>query len=42
MKVIAKAEKMIPNLITHILKGQGHMFVLSEDDIDMIVRFINE
>ena len=41
-KVLAKAEKMITNLKTHILKGQGHMFVLSEDDIEMIVRFINE
>jgi len=41
-KVIAKAEKMIPNLKTHILKGQGHMFALSDDDIDMIVRFVNE
>ena len=40
-KIIAKAEKGISNLKTHILKGQGHKFVLSHIDIDMIVRFIN-
>jgi pimeloyl-ACP methyl ester carboxylesterase len=41
-KILAKAEKTIPNLKTHILKGQGQKFVLSGSDIDMIVRFINE
>jgi len=41
-KILAKAKKMIPNLKTHMLKGQGQMFTLSDDDIDMIVRFINE
>ena len=41
-KVIAKAEKMILNLKTHVLKGQGHMFSLTDEAIDMIVQFINE
>jgi len=41
-KIIARAKKMIPNLKTHILIGQGQKFVLSDIDIDMIVRFINE
>ena len=40
-KVAAKAKKMIPNLKTHMLKGQGHMFVLPDDVADMIVRFID-
>jgi len=40
-KIIAKAEKMIPNIKTYMLRGQGHMFVLSDEVIDMIVRFIN-
>jgi pimeloyl-ACP methyl ester carboxylesterase len=40
--VIAKAEKMISNLKTHLLKGQSHMFSLPDDVIDMIVQFINE
>jgi len=39
-KVIARAEKIIPNLKTHVLKGSGHMFVLSGEDIDMIINFI--
>ena len=38
--VIARAEKMIPNLKTHILKGQGHMFVLADDVIIMIKEFL--
>jgi len=41
-KILAKAKKMIPNLKTHILKGQGQMFTLSDIDTDMIVRFIDE
>ena len=41
-KILAKAKKNIPNLKTHIMKGQGQKFVLSDIDIDMIVRFINE
>jgi hypothetical protein len=41
-KILAKAEKLIPNLKTHILKGQGQKFALSDVDIDMIARFINE
>jgi len=41
-KILAKAQKMIPNLKTHVLKGQGQMFALSGTDIDMIVRFISE
>ena len=40
-KILAKAKKTIPNLKTHILKDQGQKFVLSDSDIDMIVRFIN-
>ena len=41
-KILARAKKMIPNLKTHILKEQGQKFSLSDNDIDMIVRFINE
>jgi pimeloyl-ACP methyl ester carboxylesterase len=41
-KIITKAEKAIPNLKTHILKGQGQKFVLSDIEIEMIVRFIDE
>ena len=41
-KILAKAKKMIPNLKTHILKGQGQMFTLTDTAIDMIVQFINE
>jgi len=41
-KILAKAKKMIPNLKTHILKGQGQMFALSDIDTDMIARFIAE
>jgi len=41
-KILAKAKKMIPNLKTHILKGQGQMFTLSDIDTDMIVRFIDD
>jgi len=38
-KILAKAQKMIPNLKTHILKGQGQMFSLSDGDITMIKEF---
>jgi len=41
-RVIAQAKKMISNLRVHTLKDQGHMFVLSDEDIDMIVQFIKE
>jgi len=41
-KTLAKAKEVIQNLKTHILKGQGQKFFLSDVDIDMIVRFINE
>ena len=39
-EILAKAEKMIPNLKTNVLKGQGHKFVLPDDVITMIKEFI--
>jgi len=39
-EILAKAEKMISNLKTHVLKGQGHKFVLSDGVITMIKEFI--
>jgi esterase/lipase len=41
-KILAIANKTIPNLKTHLLKGQGQMFSLSDTDTDMIVRFYND
>jgi len=41
-KILSKAKKTIPNLKTHVLKGQGQKFILYDADIDMIARFINE
>jgi pimeloyl-ACP methyl ester carboxylesterase len=38
-KILAKAQKTILNLKTHILKGQGQMFSLSDGDITMIKEF---
>jgi pimeloyl-ACP methyl ester carboxylesterase len=39
-KTLAKAGEVIPNLKTHLLKGQGQIFVLSDDDIAMIKEFL--
>jgi pimeloyl-ACP methyl ester carboxylesterase len=39
-KTLVKAGEVILNLKTHILKGQGQMFVLSDDDIAMIKEFL--
>ena len=41
-KVIEKANNMIPNLKTYLLKNQGHMCVLPAEVMDMIEKFINE
>ena len=41
-KVIEKAEKMINNSKTHLLKGQSHMFSLHDDVIDMVLHFLND
>jgi pimeloyl-ACP methyl ester carboxylesterase len=41
-KVIEKAEKMIPNLKTHLLMNQGHLCVLPDDVVNMVEQFINE
>ena len=41
-KVIEKANNMIPNLKTYLLKNQGHMCDLSAEVMDMIEKFINE
>jgi pimeloyl-ACP methyl ester carboxylesterase len=41
-KVIERAEKILPNVKTHLLLNQGHMFKLSVDDMNMIKTFINE
>ena len=39
-KTLAKAKEVIGNLKTHILEGQGHKFMLQDDDIAMIQKFI--
>ena len=41
-KVIAKAAKIFPNLKSHLLHHQGHLCVLPDDVIHMIIRFIND
>ena len=41
-KVIEKANNMIPNLKTYLLKSQGHMCVLPAEVMDMIEKLINE
>jgi pimeloyl-ACP methyl ester carboxylesterase len=41
-KVIERAEKILPNVKSHLLMNQGHMIKLSVDDMNMIKTFINE
>jgi len=40
-KVIKRAEKLLPNVKTHLLHNQGHLCVLSVDVINMIWEFID-
>jgi len=41
-KVIERAEKILPNVKSHLLQNQGHMFRLSVDEMNMIKTFIDE
>ncbi|MBO4900034.1 MAG: alpha/beta hydrolase [Lachnospiraceae bacterium] len=41
-KVIARAKKIIPNNTTYLIKGRGHMHYLTEEEKNMIVRFLLE
>jgi len=40
VKVIEKAQKMIPNLQTYLLQNQGHLCVLPNEVLDMIKSFL--
>ena len=41
-KVIERAEKILPNVKTHLLQNQGHMVRLSVNDMNMIIKFIDD
>ena len=38
--VIARAERIIPNCRTYLLRGRGHMNFLTEEEKKMIVDFL--
>lgn len=38
--VIARAGKIIPNCETYLLRGRGHMHFLTDDEKEMIVKFL--
>jgi len=38
--VIARAEKIVPDCRTYLLKGRGHMNLLTDDEKRMIVDFL--
>ena len=40
--VIERAEKIIPDCKTYLLKGRGHMNTLTEEEKKMIVEFLLE
>ena len=39
--VIERAERIIPNCKTYLLRGRGHMHFLTDDEKEMIVEFLN-
>ena len=39
-QVISRAEKIIDNCTTYLLKARGHMHFLTEDEKKMIVDFL--
>ena len=41
-KVIARAKTMIPNLKTYLMKGSGHMFVLTSEKNKNILKMITD
>jgi len=41
-KIIERVEKNLPNVKTHLLQNQGHMFKLSASEMNMIKTFIDE
>ena len=40
--VIERAEKIIPNCKTYLLRGRGHMHFLTDEEKRMIVDFLLE
>ena len=38
--VIARAERIIPNCRTYLLRGRGHMNILTEEEKKMVVDFL--
>ena len=40
--VIERAEKIIPNCTTYLLRGRGHMHFLTDEERKMIVDFLLE
>ena len=40
--VIPQAESIIPNCITHLLEGRGHMSNLTLGEKDMIIKFLHK
>jgi pimeloyl-ACP methyl ester carboxylesterase len=38
--VIERAERIIPNCKTYLLRGRGHMHFLTDDEKEMIVEFL--
>ena len=40
--VIERAEKIIPNCKTYLLRGRGHMHFLTDEEKKMIVDFLLE
>ena len=40
--VIERAEKIIPNCTTYLLRGRGHMHFLTDEEKKMIVDFLLE
>lgn len=39
-KVIPRAEKIIPNVTTYLLKSRGHMHIMTDEEKKMIVDFL--
>ena len=39
-EVIERAERIIPNCKTYLLRGRGHMHFLTDDEKEMIVEFL--
>lgn len=40
--VISRAKKIIPNCKTYLLKSRGHLHILTEQEKEMMINFLNE